>query len=150
MIRAMSLLSMTKMGKGVQRQMPMQYIWIIVFWPISAIRRLCDQNQFKDEENISFQLHAYRLLQEAGKWYLVRVFKDTNQLAAHARRNSTRKKSTGDYGQHNTWAWKYDDLDKPWAKAPRLFVIFVQELLWNWWYLGTWGVSYINWGFQWH
>ena len=54
--------------------------------PISAIRRLCLEIGYDCKEKISFQLHAYRLLQEAAEWYLVRVFKDTNLLAAHARR----------------------------------------------------------------
>ena len=61
---------------------------------------------------ISFQLHAYRILHKAAEWYLVRFFKDTNLLAAHARRITitTRdmvlaRKLSGDYGQHNTWAW---------------------------------------------
>ena len=90
--------------------------------PISAIRRLCLEigNDFK--EKITFQLHAYRLLQEAEEWYLVRVFKDTNLLAAHARRITinTRdmvlaRKVSGDYGLYNTWAWNSDNLDRPWA-----------------------------------
>ena len=54
--------------------------------PISAIRRLCLEIGYDSKENISFQLHAYRLLQEVAEWYLVRVFKDTSLLAAHAQR----------------------------------------------------------------
>ena len=54
--------------------------------PIAAIRRLCLKIGYNSKENISFQLHAYRLLQEAAEWYLVRVFKDTNLLTAHAQR----------------------------------------------------------------
>ena len=67
-------------------------------------------------------MHAYRLLQEAAEWYLVRVFKDTNLLAAHTWRITinTRdmvlaRKVSGDYGQHNTWAWNSDHLERPWA-----------------------------------
>ena len=52
--------------------------------PISAIRRLCLEIGYNSKENISFQLHAYRLLQEAAEWYLVKVFKDINLLPAHA------------------------------------------------------------------
>ena len=66
-------------------------------------------------------MHAYRLLQKAAEWYLVRVFKDTNLLAAHAQRImiSTRdmvlaRKVSGDYGQHSTWAWNSDHLERPW------------------------------------
>ena len=54
--------------------------------PISAIRRLCLEIGYNCKEGISFQLHAYRALQEAAEWYLVRVFEPTNMLAAHARR----------------------------------------------------------------
>ena len=25
------------------------------------------------------------------------------------------RKASGDYGQHNTWAWSSDHLDRPWA-----------------------------------
>ena len=78
--------------------------------PISAIRRLCLEIGYDFKEKITFQLHAYRLLQEAAEWYLVRVFKDTNLLAAHARRITinTRdmvlaRKVSGDYGLYNTW-----------------------------------------------
>ena len=95
--------------------------------PISAIRRLCLEIGYDCIEKISFQLHAYRLLQEAGELYLVRVFKDTNLLAAHARRImiNTRdkvlaRKVSGDYGQHNTWAWNSDNVDRPWAYTGKL------------------------------
>ena len=54
--------------------------------PISAIRRLCLEISYEFKQNISFQMHAYRLLQEAAEWYMVRVFKDINLLAIHARR----------------------------------------------------------------
>ena len=54
--------------------------------PISVIRRLCLEIGYEFKQEISFQIHAYRLLQEAAEWYLVRVFKDTNLLAIHARR----------------------------------------------------------------
>ena len=89
--------------------------------PISAIRRLCLEIGYKFKQNISFQMHAYRLLQEAAEWYLVRVFKDTNLLAIHARRVTTSlrdmmlaRKVSGDYGQHSTWAWNSDHLERPW------------------------------------
>ena len=89
--------------------------------PISAIRRLCLEIGYDCKENISFQLYAYRLLQEAAEWYLERVFKDTNLLAAHARRITINprdmvlaRKVSGDYGQHNTWAWNSDHLERPW------------------------------------
>ena len=66
-------------------------------------------------------MHAYRLLQEAAEWYLVRVFKDTNLLAIHARRVTISpwdmilaRKVSGDYGQHSTWAWNSDHLARPW------------------------------------
>ena len=66
-------------------------------------------------------------MQEAAEWYLVRVFKDTNLLAAHARRITfnTRdmvlaRKVSGDYGQHNTWAWNSDNLDRPWAYTGKI------------------------------
>ena len=79
------------------------------------------------EEKINFQLHTYRLLQEAAEWYLVRVFKDTNLLAAHASRImiNTRdmvlaRKVSGDNGQYNTWAWNSDNLDRPWAYTGKL------------------------------
>ena len=95
--------------------------------PISAIRRLCLDIGYDCKEKISFQLHAYRLLQEAAEWYLVRVFKDTNLLAAHDRRITinTRdmvlaRKVSGDYGKHNTWAWNSDHLDRPWAYKGKL------------------------------
>ena len=52
--------------------------------PISAIRRICLEIGYDCKVGISFQLHAYRILQEATEWYWVRVFKDTNLLAAHA------------------------------------------------------------------
>ena len=52
--------------------------------PIAAIRRLCLEIAYDFKQGISFQMHAYRLLQEAAEWYLERVFKDTNLLAAHA------------------------------------------------------------------
>ena len=94
---------------------------------ISAIRRLCLEIGYDCKEKISFQLHAYRLFQEAAEWYLVRVFKDTNLLAAHARRITinTRvmvlaRKVSGDYGQHNTWTWNSDNLDTPWAYTGKL------------------------------
>ena len=51
-----------------------------------VIPRLCLEIGYDCKEKISFQLHAYRLLQEAAEWYLVRVFTDTNLLAAHAKR----------------------------------------------------------------
>ena len=54
--------------------------------PISAIRRLCLEIGYECKKKISFKMHAYRLLQEAAEWYLVRVFKDTNLLAIHAKR----------------------------------------------------------------
>ena len=38
--------------------------------PISAIRRLCLEIGYDYKEKISFQLHAYKLLQEAVEWYL--------------------------------------------------------------------------------
>ena len=89
--------------------------------PIAAIRRLCLEIGYNSKEDISFQLHAYRLLQEAAEWYLVRVFKDTNLLAAHARRITISprdmvlaRKLSGDYGQHSTWAWNSDHLERPW------------------------------------
>ena len=95
--------------------------------PISAIRRLCLEIGYDFKEKITFQLHAYRLLQEAAEWYLVRVFKDTNLLAAHARRITinTRdmvlaRKVSGDYGLYNTWAWNSDNLDRPWAYTRKL------------------------------
>ena len=95
--------------------------------PISAIRRLCLEIGYDYKEKISFQLHAYRLLQEAAEWYLVRVFKDTNLLAAHARRITINtkdmvltRKVSGDYGQHNTWAWNSDYLDRPWAYTGKI------------------------------
>ena len=89
--------------------------------PISAIRRLCLEIGYEFKQNISFQMHAYRLLQGAAKWYLVRVFKDTNLLAAHARRITISprdmvlaRKVSGNYGQHSTWAWNSDHLKRPW------------------------------------
>ena len=95
--------------------------------PISAIRRLCLEIGYEYKEGISFQLHAYRLLQEAAEWYLVRIFKDTNLLAAHARRITinTRdmvlaRKVSGDYGLHNTWAWNSDHLERPWPYEGKL------------------------------
>ena len=64
---------------------------------------------------------------EAAEWYLVRVFKDTNLLAAHARRITinTRdmvlaRKVSGDYGMHNTWAWNSDHLVRPWTYTGKL------------------------------
>ena len=39
--------------------------------PISAIRRLCLEIAYDFKQDISFQMHAYRLLQEAAEWYLV-------------------------------------------------------------------------------
>ena len=71
-------------------------------------------------------MHAYRLLQEAAEWYLVRVFKDTNLLAIHAKRVTIcprdmvlARKVSGDYGQHSTWAWNSDHLERPWKlKGP--------------------------------
>ena len=66
-------------------------------------------------------MHAYRALQEAAKWYLVRIFKDTNLLTAHAERITIKtkdlvlaRKLSGDYGQHNTWAWNSKHLYRPW------------------------------------
>ena len=95
--------------------------------PISAIRRLCLEIGYDCKEKISFQPHAYRLLQEAAEWYLVRVFKDRNLLAAHARRITinTRdmviaRKVSGDYGLHNTWAWNSDNLVRPWVYTGKL------------------------------
>ena len=95
--------------------------------PISAIRRLCLELGYDFKEKITLKLHAYRLLQEAAEWYLVRVFKDTNLLAAHARRITinTRdmvlaRKVSGDYGLYNTWAWNSDNLDRPWAYTGKL------------------------------
>ena len=95
--------------------------------PIAAICRLCLEIGYDCKENISFQLHAYRLLQEAAEWYFVRVFKDTNLLAAHTRRITinTRdmvlaRKVSGDYGMHNTWAWNSEHLVRPWAYTGKL------------------------------
>ena len=89
--------------------------------PISAIRRLCLEIGYEFKPNISFQMHAYRLLQEAAEWYMVRVFKDTNLLAIHARRVTIcprdmilARKVSGDYGQHSTWAFNSDHLERPW------------------------------------
>ena len=89
--------------------------------PISVIRRLCLEIGYEFKQEISFQIHAYRLLQEAAEWYLVRVFKDTNLLAIHARRVTISpqdmilaRKVSGDYGQHSTWAWNSDHLARPW------------------------------------
>ena len=88
---------------------------------ISAIRRLCLEIGYEFKQNISFQMHAYRLLQEAAEWYLVRVFKDINLLALHARRVTISprdmilaRKVSRDYGQHSTWAWNSDHLERPW------------------------------------
>ena len=94
--------------------------------PISAIRRLCLEIGYECKQKISFQMHAYRLLQEAAEWYLVRVFKDTNLLAIHAKRVTIcprdmvlARKVSGDYGQHSTWAWNSDHLERPWKfKGP--------------------------------
>ena len=95
--------------------------------PISAIRRLCLEIGYDCKEGISLQLHVYRLLQEPAEWYLVRVFKDTNLLAAHAKRITINpkdlvlaRKVSGDYGQHSTWAWNSDHLDRPWAYRGKL------------------------------
>ena len=94
---------------------------------ISAIRRLCLEIGYDYKEKINFQLHAYRLLQEAAEWYLVRVFKDTNFLAAHVKRITINtkdmvleRKVSGDYGLHNTWAWNPDHLTRPWAYEGKL------------------------------
>ena len=95
--------------------------------PISAIRRLCLKIGYDCKQYISFQLHTYRILQEAAEWYLVRVFKDTNLLAAHAKRITITtkdmilaRKVSGDYGLHNTWAWNSDHLARPWAYTGNL------------------------------
>ena len=83
---------------------------------ISAIRRLCLEIGYEYKEKISFQLHAYSLLQEAAEWYLTRIFKDTNLLAAHAKRITIKtkdmvlaRKVSGDYGLYNTWAWNSEN-----------------------------------------
>ena len=39
--------------------------------PLAAIRRLCLEVGYNYKQGISFQLHAYRILQEAAEWYLV-------------------------------------------------------------------------------
>ena len=99
----------------------------IVIVSISAIRKLCLEIGYDCKQNISFQLHAYRLLQEAAEWYLVRVFQETNLLAAHAKRITITpkdmvlaRKVSGDYGLHNTWAWNSDNLVRPWAYTGKL------------------------------
>ena len=38
---------------------------------ITAIRRLCLEIGYEYRQGVSFQLHAYRVLQEAAEWYLV-------------------------------------------------------------------------------
>ena len=65
--------------------------------------------------------------QEVAEWYLVRVFKDTNLLAAHARQITinTRdmvlaRKMSGDYGHYNTWAWNSDYVERPWVYTEKL------------------------------
>ena len=95
--------------------------------PISAIRRLCLEIGYEYKERISFQLHAYRLLQESAEWYLTRIFKDTNLLAAHAKRITIKtkdmvlaRKVSGDYGLYNTWAWNSENLSRPWAYEGKL------------------------------
>ena len=66
-------------------------------------------------------------MQEAAEWYLVRIFKDTNLLAAHAKRITIKtkdmvlaRKVSGNYGLHNTWAWNSDNLTRPWAYEGKL------------------------------
>ena len=90
--------------------------------PIAAIRRLCLEIGYDYRQGISFQLHAYHALQEAAEWFLVRMFKDTNLLAAHAKRITVKvkdlvlaRKLSGDYGQYNTWAWNSKNLSRPWS-----------------------------------
>ena len=46
------------------------------------------------------------------------MFKDTNLLATHAKRITVKTKDlklSGDYGQHNTWAWNSEHLYRPWS-----------------------------------
>ena len=87
----------------------------------------CLEIGYEYKEKISFQLHAYRLLQEAAEWYLTRIFKDTNLLATHAKRITIKtkdmvlaRKVSGDYGLHNTWAWNSDYLTRPSAYQRKL------------------------------
>ena len=89
---------------------------------ISAIRRLFLEIGYNYKQGINFQLHAYKVLQEAAEWYLVRMFKDTNLLAAHAKRITVKikdlilvRKLSGVYGLYNTWVWNSKNLYRPWS-----------------------------------
>ena len=55
------------------------------------------------------------------------MFKDTNLLAAHAKRITVNTKDLvlarklfGDYGQYNTWAWNSKHLNRPWTYKGKL------------------------------
>ena len=59
---------------------------------MAAIRRLCLEIGYEYKQEVIFQLYAYRVLQEAAEHYLVRMFKDTNLLATHAKRITIKTK----------------------------------------------------------